>query len=164
VASGARRYGAVVPSNSRPERQRFSETIRLPRANLVPWIVFDCVFALLSAWLWAVATMTSGQRFFTALLLAATAVFLFGGASWFVAMHVVVDDRELTRRVGHRLAHIALGDIATVNVEGTTQPGLDRVVLILRDGSEQKVLTRRVEEMVAVLGGPRPPTRIDPNR
>jgi hypothetical protein len=145
-----------VASPARPEQSRFSETIRLPRQYLVPWIIFDCLYVVFFTWLWAIATMTSGQRVFTALFLGAIAVFLFGGALWFVAMRVAVDDRALTLRVGHRRTRFALDDIARVAVESTTLPALDRVVVTLADGSEQRVLTRRADAILAALGGPGP--------
>ena len=68
---------------------RFSETIRLPRRYLVPWVVFDCVYAAFFTWLWAIASMTKGQRVVIAVILGVTVVFLFGGAS-FAAMRVVI--------------------------------------------------------------------------
>jgi hypothetical protein len=136
-------------------RRRFSETVRLPRRFLLPWVVFDCVYAAFLVWLWSVATMRGGQRVGTGLFLLATLTFLFGGAFWFVASHVEVDDDELRRRIGHRRWRVPLSAIAISRVEHTSQSGLDQIVLTLSDGSVEKVLTRRADSMTAALRTPR---------
>lgn len=133
-------------------KRLFRETIRLPRRYLVGWIIVASVYTLGLGWLWAAADMRSGQRLFTGAILGATELFLFGGA-WLVAMRVVVDENGLSRWVGHRRTRIALRDIARSRIEGSTEPGLDRVVLTLRDGSEYKVATRRASSLLAALGG-----------
>jgi hypothetical protein len=148
VAFPLRHYGFVPPTGV---RSRFVETIRLPRRYLLAWIAFDLLFTGFIGWLWVIATMTSSQRAATGAFVVLCVAALFGGPLWLVAMHVVVDDRAMTRRVGHRRTRIPLADVAASHIEPTGEPGLDRVVLTLRNGSEYPVTTRRAEELTSFV-------------
>jgi hypothetical protein len=94
---------------------------------------------------WAGARLTSGQRALFRVGLVLLAVFLFVAPLWYIAMHVVVDDQAITRRVGHRRRRIALSDVTVTRIEPGDQA--DRVVLTLLDGSEYPAVTRRATEL-----------------
>jgi 4-amino-4-deoxy-L-arabinose transferase-like glycosyltransferase len=126
--------------------------VRLPQRFLRWWIALNVVVTAFFAWLWAIARMTGPQRIGTAGFLLLVLVWLWVGALWFVAWRVVIDDRGLTRRVGHRRTRTPLTDVAKTRVEPGKWPGYDTVVLTLRNGSDRAILTRRAGEMVAALG------------
>ena len=152
--AGIGQSGRVATSQGSSDA-RFIETVRLPRRFLVPWITIDVVVTVFFVWLWAMAKMTDGQRVGVGVVLVVTLFWFWGGALWFVATHVVVDDREMKRRVGHRHTRTPLSDVADVRIESVTEPGYARVVVRLRDGSERDMLTRHANEFVAALAHPR---------
>jgi hypothetical protein len=133
---------------------RFKETVRLPRRFLRWWITANIVVTVGFSVLWVIADMNATQRVATAVFLLVVLLWFWGGAMWFVAFHVTVDDQTFVRRVGHKVTRIAIEDIAATRVEPSMEPGSGRVILTLRDGSEQPILTRHPAELAAALGSP----------
>jgi hypothetical protein len=131
--------------------RRFTETLRLPWPVLRWWIAFNVIATVFLGWLWSIARMSAGQRVGVAAVLVFLLLYLWGGALWFAASHVIVRGGELTRRIGHKRTRTAVSDIAAFRVEsGEWAPS--NVILTLRDGSEQEIPTRQPDELRRALG------------
>jgi hypothetical protein len=130
---------------------RFSETLRLPKRFLRWWLAFNIIATLFFAWLWSIGRMSGAQRVGTALFLIIGLVYLWGGALWFIAAHVVVRGGQLTRRVAHRRTRTDLSDIAATRVDPGGDWARSKVVLTLRDGTEREIPTRRPDDLLHAL-------------
>jgi hypothetical protein len=131
---------------------RFAETVRLPWRWLRWWIAFNVLVTIGFGLLWSVAHLNAGQRVGFAVVMLFVLVWLWGGALWFVAFHVEVNDEQLTRRIGYKLTRIPRGDISVTRLETSTEPGYRRVVLTLNDGRECSITTRRPDDLARALG------------
>jgi hypothetical protein len=131
---------------------QFSETLRLPWRSLRWCIGIDVVVTVFFAWLWSIASMSGPLRVGTAMVLLLLLLYLWGGALWFVAAHVVVRDGYLTRRLGRERSRIALDNIVATRVDPCSEWASSKVVLSLRDGAEREIPKRRPDDLLRSLG------------